>query len=149
MSVLAWLFIFDIVIAAITFYIALRYLRVWWTYIISGEMVLSVGLVILIALFGNEEVPADVWPYMLAITQGGALILLLFCLVRVPLALTYTAASTLALLLGVYSGDVFYGGLGFVAFFSVIKAGFVGVYWYGICPKRSHCSFDRLHIWQD
>lgn len=134
-------------------YLALRYVRVWWAYLIIGEMWLGVGLTILVGVFGVSfwDWELRVWFSLYAIVQGVTVILLLFSLAKTDLVVLYASAAVLSLVIGGLEDaeQRIFGYIGLVGLLGSAKVCLMVHHWYEFPLRRSHCTFDRIHLWQD
>ena len=155
MVIQQYAFIADLMFTSVAMWGALHYLRVWWAYIIAGEMATTLGLSVLFGIFGVQELGWEDtgWFFVYSSMQGVALLTLLFSLTRTYFLGTYAVAGICALVLGIMVGHTHdYMGLGYVAIvvlFGGTKIGLMAFYWRSVRGVWCDSRYDRLHIWQD
>lgn len=144
--------IFDASIALFAGYVALAHLRVYWSYIIAGELVGVFGLSIVFNLFypSVQLLNASSWDYLYSATQLLTLMALVFAVAPGSAKVIYAIAAILAFFMGAYGHagiDLLYQlscGLFDIAKVFVIAWGWHCAHHYGRGNR-----FNRLHVWQN
>ena len=148
-------FILDMCLVFVALFVAFRYLRVWWSYIVSGEMLATLGMAMIWhwRTASGEVVDISNWYFMYAITQSSIILMLLFSLVCRRFLIIYAASALLALTAGVLAINGNYIQLAYypatIGALDLAKVGAMVAYWYAFRDYRVPSGFHRLHLWQN
>lgn len=148
-------FLFDGVLAFTAIFIALRCIKVWWAYIIAGELTLTIGLSMIFhyVYVTNVSIESHSWYYLYSLTQGIVLLMLLFCLTMLRFLMLYLFSAVVSFSAGVLISNGHdsimdqYSYL--IGISDLCKVGLMVDYWLTFVPRRHRTTFNRLHIWQN
>ena len=148
-------FIFDGLLALIVLMLAFGHLRVWWSYIIAGELTAMLGLSMIFHYFymTTDGIGASSWYYLYGIAQCLVLGCLYFSFAKHRFLWLYLVSAGLSLAAGVSitanGSDLFTTIYPWsIAIVDLSKVGFMAAYWYSFVRGRDYSSFNRIHVWQ-
>lgn len=147
-------FLFDAFIAFAAISLAFGYLRVYWSYIISGELVANLGLSMIFHYFyiTGDSITGSNWHYLYAAGQSIVLLALIFSLTKRRFIGLYALSAIVALVTGLLIDNEFNTSLAYyplvVGAIDICKVGFMASYWNSTVRGGVCGSFKRLSVWQ-
>jgi len=146
--------VFDALIVLAAISMIYGGLKVWWAYVITGELMVVFGasMVFHYCLIHGYITDPDTWYFIYANLSATAVLLLTFCLTKPRFILIYVLSGMIALSTGVLvaygNDDLIYLYPWAVGILDVAKVVFMAAYWQGVDHLRPNDRMDRVHVCQ-
>ena len=147
-------FIYDGLLLLTAIILAFRYLKVWWAYIVAGELIAVFGLSMIFHYFYSitDNVSGASWYSLYAMSQGIVLFVLLFSMAKRRFLIIYGMSGLIAVITGILVSNGHFSAMGvypvLIGLADLCKVGFMASYWYFFVRGRDCTGYNRIHIWQ-